>query len=164
MHTRSTRNMPSWRPGWQIWQSQWHNFSTNVSTKYSPDLSANHLLTALRSFSDPFVSLHQGQGAFMGNRSFALHFANKTRIACANFTSISNAQGPGMIGFNSSGNPLTTLVPFHNGTNAAATFTSGAPGATIAPERVASNSGSQTRALSSILLLSSVAAGLWSCL
>ncbi|KAF2430587.1 Cu,Zn superoxide dismutase-like protein, partial [Tothia fuscella] len=40
-----------------------------------------------RTFSDPYVSLHDDQGAFLGNRSFAIHFANRTRIACANFTS-----------------------------------------------------------------------------
>jgi hypothetical protein len=44
------------------------------------------------SYTDPFVSLTEGMGAFFGNRSFVIHFANTTRIACGNFTSLSNAE------------------------------------------------------------------------
>ncbi|SPN96994.1 related to cytosolic Cu/Zn superoxide dismutase [Cephalotrichum gorgonifer] len=36
-------------------------------------------------FNDPYASLVEGLGSFFGNRSFVLHFANKTRITCANF-------------------------------------------------------------------------------
>lgn len=38
------------------------------------------------SFSDDFASTAEGIGAYFGNRSFAVHFGNKTRITCANFT------------------------------------------------------------------------------
>jgi hypothetical protein len=41
------------------------------------------------SYTDTFVSLKEGMGAFFGNRSFVLHFANRTRIGCGNFTSLS---------------------------------------------------------------------------
>ncbi|CAG8974143.1 hypothetical protein HYALB_00002780 [Hymenoscyphus albidus] len=34
---------------------------------------------------DDFASTTQGLGSFFGNRSFVLHYANKTRITCANF-------------------------------------------------------------------------------
>ena len=34
---------------------------------------------------DKYASLKPGIGAYFGNRSFVLHFANKTRISCANF-------------------------------------------------------------------------------
>jgi hypothetical protein len=37
------------------------------------------------SFYDQFVSTEEGVGAYFGNRSFVIHFANKTRISCANF-------------------------------------------------------------------------------
>lgn len=36
-------------------------------------------------YSDDFASTLPGIGAFFGNRSFVVHFANKTRISCANF-------------------------------------------------------------------------------
>ena len=42
-----------------------------------PGFSAN--------YTDDFVSLIPGTPAFMGDKSFVLHFPNKTRIACANF-------------------------------------------------------------------------------
>ncbi|KAK1990324.1 superoxide dismutase, partial [Colletotrichum falcatum] len=34
---------------------------------------------------DPYLSIAEGPGSFFGNRSFVFHFANKTRITCANF-------------------------------------------------------------------------------
>jgi hypothetical protein len=39
----------------------------------------------LNSYADPYVSLVDGVGAFFGNRSFVIHFANTTRYVCANF-------------------------------------------------------------------------------
>jgi hypothetical protein len=41
------------------------------------------------SYVDSFVSLKEGVGSFFGNRSFVVHFANKTRIGCGNFSSLS---------------------------------------------------------------------------
>ena len=40
----------------------------------------------MRSFTDMYAALVPGIGAFFGNRSIVLHFANTTRLACANFT------------------------------------------------------------------------------
>lgn len=34
---------------------------------------------------DYYSSTKEGIGAFFGNRSFVLHYANKTRLTCANF-------------------------------------------------------------------------------
>lgn len=39
-------------------------------------------------FNDPYASLVEGTGAFFGNRSLVIHFANKTRITCANFEEV----------------------------------------------------------------------------
>jgi hypothetical protein len=39
-------------------------------------------------FVDPFTSIEEGPGSFFGNRSFVVHFANKTRITCANFEKV----------------------------------------------------------------------------
>jgi hypothetical protein len=49
------------------------------------------------SYKDEFASTVEGIGAFFGNRSITLHFANKTRLTCANFTMT------GTTGFNGTG-------------------------------------------------------------
>ncbi|KAH9891387.1 superoxide dismutase [Xylariomycetidae sp. FL2044] len=36
-------------------------------------------------FVDPYASLVDGIGSYFANRSYVVHFANKTRITCANF-------------------------------------------------------------------------------
>ncbi|KAF2401387.1 Cu,Zn superoxide dismutase-like protein, partial [Trichodelitschia bisporula] len=58
------------------------------------DLSGKHgkpnATTFNATYIDPYVSLIDGQGAFFGNRSFVIHLADKTRIACANFFPIDN--------------------------------------------------------------------------
>ncbi|OCL12959.1 Cu,Zn superoxide dismutase-like protein, partial [Glonium stellatum] len=36
-------------------------------------------------YTDLYASLVTGTGAFFGNRSIVVHYANKTRITCANF-------------------------------------------------------------------------------
>lgn len=41
-------------------------------------------------FNDPYASLVEGTGAFFGNRSLVVHFANKTRITCANFQEVTD--------------------------------------------------------------------------
>lgn len=41
-------------------------------------------------FNDPYASLVEGTGAFFGNRSLVVHFANKTRITCANFVEVTD--------------------------------------------------------------------------
>jgi len=41
-----------------------------------------------KSFHDPYTSTMEGMGSFFGNRSFVFHFANKTRISCANFVAV----------------------------------------------------------------------------
>ncbi|KAJ9164962.1 Superoxide dismutase [Coniochaeta hoffmannii] len=40
---------------------------------------------------DQFASTAEGIGAFFGNRSFVVHYPNKTRISCANFAKIDGA-------------------------------------------------------------------------
>ncbi|KAK1963916.1 hypothetical protein LY78DRAFT_704808 [Colletotrichum sublineola] len=41
-----------------------------------------------QTYIDRYLSLVQGLGSFIGNRSFVFHFANKTRISCANLKQI----------------------------------------------------------------------------
>jgi hypothetical protein len=40
------------------------------------------------SYTDEYASTLKGSRAFFGNGSITLHFANKTRITCANFTMV----------------------------------------------------------------------------
>ncbi|KAI1416826.1 hypothetical protein F5Y13DRAFT_101024 [Hypoxylon sp. FL1857] len=53
------------------------------------DLSGKHgnitTVNSSYSFHDPYTSLREGDGAYIGNRSLVFHFLNKTRISCANF-------------------------------------------------------------------------------
>jgi hypothetical protein len=44
-----------------------------------------NLLTA-PSFQDPYLSLTPGNPAYIGDKSLVVHFPNKTRIGCANFS------------------------------------------------------------------------------
>lgn len=64
------------------------------------------------SYHDPFVSLVEGPGSFFGNRSFVFHFANKTRISCANFVA---GEGNGGNGGSSNGT-YPTALPTPSGT------------------------------------------------
>ncbi|KAK3078813.1 hypothetical protein LTS18_006558 [Coniosporium uncinatum] len=47
-----------------------------------------------QSYTDPDLSLQPGLGSFFGNRSLVIHYANKTRITCANFTMIDAGYDP----------------------------------------------------------------------
>ncbi|KAJ0168485.1 Cell surface Cu-only superoxide dismutase [Colletotrichum tanaceti] len=52
------------------------------------DLSGKHGAVSgdyEKTYVDPYLSIVEGPGSFFGNRSFVFHFANKTRISCANF-------------------------------------------------------------------------------
>ncbi|KAK0731568.1 superoxide dismutase, partial [Lasiosphaeris hirsuta] len=42
---------------------------------------------------DLFASTHEGIGAFFGNRSIVFHYANKTRVSCANFQLVADGGG-----------------------------------------------------------------------
>jgi hypothetical protein len=70
------------------------------------DLSGKHgPITSdpfLASYTDDFASTVEGLGSFFGNRSLTLHFANVTRITCANFTLEGNSVGGGEGGSNTS--------------------------------------------------------------
>jgi len=57
------------------------------------------------SYQDDFATTVEGLGSFFGNRSLTIHFANKTRITCANFTLVSTTVG----GSNST--PISTAPP-----------------------------------------------------
>ncbi|KAI1344655.1 superoxide dismutase [Xylariaceae sp. FL0016] len=69
--------------------------SAKPATCQVGDLSGKHgKITSdpfTATYHDDFASLKDGIGAYFGNRSFVVHFANKTRISCANFQIGSNS-------------------------------------------------------------------------
>lgn len=85
----------------------------DLSGKYGKANGTTHMAT----FIDPYVSLKEGIGAFFGNRSFVVHFANKSRIACANFENIGGVQNAPTTALPPIGgdNATSTLVPAPNG-------------------------------------------------
>lgn len=56
------------------------------------DLSGKHGKAETDPFNaqyiDYYASMNENDASFFGNRSFVLHYANKTRLACANFEKI----------------------------------------------------------------------------
>lgn len=67
--------------------------SSKPETCQTGDLSGKHGAVGVdgyeKTYVDPYLSIVEGPGSFFGNRSFVFHFANKTRISCANFKLIS---------------------------------------------------------------------------
>ncbi|PFH59157.1 hypothetical protein XA68_12741 [Ophiocordyceps unilateralis] len=56
-----------------------------------PNSTSSNSFTA--DYVDKFLSTSPESNAFFGNRSFVFHFANKTRITCANFQKIDSSTG-----------------------------------------------------------------------
>lgn len=67
--------------------------TSKPETCQTGDLSGKHGAVGVdgyeKTYVDPYLSIVEGPGSFFGNRSFVFHFANKTRISCANFKLIS---------------------------------------------------------------------------
>jgi PAB1-binding protein PBP1 len=85
-------------------------------------------------YHDLYTSLQESiPGSFFGDRSFVLHFANKTRITCANFTPL-NSTGVYPTG---GGYPTGTAYP----TGTGSVFPTGTPSATHTPENPGSPTG-----------------------
>ncbi|KAF4594768.1 superoxide dismutase [Ophiocordyceps camponoti-floridani] len=92
--------------------------STRPETCQVGDLSGKHgkpnstSTTFTATYVDRFLSTSPQSNAFLGNVSFVFHFANKTRITCANFQSIgvSAAVGPSTGGGQSSAASTATVT------------------------------------------------------
>ncbi|KAJ0142242.1 putative Respiratory burst oxidase [Fusarium oxysporum f. sp. albedinis] len=77
---------------------------------------------------DYYASTKEGIGAYFGNRSFVLHYANKTRLTCANFVNLN----PGVIDSNFTApaylpTPTETVNPETNTPTPSGTGTGGKP-------------------------------------
>jgi hypothetical protein len=71
------------------------------------DLSGKHGAINTSIVGDSYNANYVGIGAFFGNRSITVHFANKTRITCANFTLTGSSVG-GSSTTNTTGSPTTS--------------------------------------------------------
>ncbi|TVY47168.1 Cell surface Cu-only superoxide dismutase, partial [Lachnellula occidentalis] len=76
-------------------------------------------------YSDDFASTVQGLSSFFGNLSFVVHFANKTRITCANFALAGSLPPPS--GSNSSCSANSTTSIAGAGSSTSPTTGTGAP-------------------------------------
>lgn len=75
------------------------------------------------SYVDPYISLAPNTPAFAGNRSIVVHFANKTRITCANLIPLAAADE-----MNCTTAANTTTTPANpGGAGAGSNYTSAAP-------------------------------------
>ncbi|CAD0107312.1 unnamed protein product [Aureobasidium uvarum] len=76
------------------------------------DLSGKHgkptNMTFSATYVDQYVSTVPGDGAFMGNRSIVIHFANKTRIACANFMDYTNGTAGANVSTSTNGSSIAS--------------------------------------------------------
>ncbi|TDZ14998.1 Cell surface Cu-only superoxide dismutase [Colletotrichum sidae] len=95
---------------------------TKPETCQTGDLSGKHGAVGIdgydKTYVDPFLSIVQGPGSFFGNRSVVFHFANKTRITCANFKLVSKPE---------THDNCTSTVTSVKGTGATSTQTPTAP-------------------------------------
>lgn len=99
------------------------------------ELNGSDTYTA--TYLDKFASTVDGIGAFFGNRSFVFHFANTTRITCANFAAVEASSAACSTGAGGS-SPVTT-----SGTTTTATRT-GRPTSTGVPRNSTTTSAPTT--------------------
>lgn len=105
--------------------------------------------TFLNSYTDLYASLVIGTGAYFGNRSVVVHYANTTRITCANFTTLATGYetpvpnpGPSGVPVPPSNATLATASgiatsPTSSGASGSATATPPSPSVPIATTNVA---------------------------
>ncbi|KAL2064845.1 hypothetical protein VTL71DRAFT_3985 [Oculimacula yallundae] len=91
-------------------------------------------------FTDAYASTFPGIGAFFGNRSFVIHYANKTRISCANFILLS-------------ANATATPAPYPTTKPSSTPYTLPSPTAAVPPVQV---TGAANTAAASLLSLTAV--------
>jgi hypothetical protein len=102
-----------------------------------PGFSAN--------YTDKYASLNPSDPAFFGDKSIVLHYANKTRIACANFQMINKKFGSS----NSASNSSASSSPaggFIGSSTATATLIVPGPTSTTGAPPAASTSGAKPSA------------------
>jgi len=113
--------------------------STKPETCQVGDLSGKHSVCAnlpgcTKNFTDAYLSLTPGNPAYIGDKSFVIHFANKTRLACANFVTSKNftATASGMSSSTTATTTgggmgaLTTVASTTTTTSSSSTSTAGA--------------------------------------
>ncbi|OTB06444.1 hypothetical protein M426DRAFT_318860 [Hypoxylon sp. CI-4A] len=114
----------------------------DLSGKYGKVPEGSDPFTA--SFHDPYTSLQEGVGSYFGNRSFVFHFANKTRISCANFAVAET---------NGSSTPTSTPAPYP------AVSSTGLPSPSASTTGVPVTGGSSILSVAANLAIAPVVAG-----
>jgi uncharacterized membrane protein YgcG len=126
--------------------------ANGAHVKNYPDVRLRKFLTTLdnlssisnltcNSFTDKYLSLNPASPAYIGNRSIVLHYANKTRIACANIVvgkkanSSSNGNSSGTSTTSSGSSPSGTSTSSGSGSRTSGSSTSvpSAPGSGAVP-------------------------------
>lgn len=96
--------------------------ATSPAAKEVGDLSGKHGVIDDQSYQtsyiDEYISLEETDPAFVGNRSVVVHFANNTRLACANITEYS-------VSSNSSSNSSSSSSSNSSSNSSNSTLTSG---------------------------------------
>ncbi|RDW67722.1 hypothetical protein BP6252_09118 [Coleophoma cylindrospora] len=95
-------------------------------------------------FSDDFASTADGIGAFFGNRSFVVHFANKTRITCANFKLVDDTGDYGSIISTTSSISTSTTTSSTTTSSPSTTSPTSSTTATSSPSSTTTSSSSTT--------------------
>lgn len=113
----------------------------DLSGKYGK-VEVNEGTSYRNSYIDEYSALFEGPGAFFGNRSIVLHYANKTRLACANFVLenggiVNNPEEDGedcttteLVATETASAAIPTASPFTNST----TIAKSAPSSTTSSE------------------------------
>ncbi|KAG9525706.1 Cu,Zn superoxide dismutase-like protein, partial [Aureobasidium melanogenum] len=111
------------------------------------DLSGKHgkptNMTFSATYVDQYVSTVPGNGAFMGNRSIVVHYANKTRIACANFVDYTN----GTAGANASSSTNGSSIASGSSTHSVSSSSATASGSASSTSSVAASTGGASQIL-----------------
>ncbi|KAF2665077.1 hypothetical protein BT63DRAFT_417608 [Microthyrium microscopicum] len=84
---------------------------TKPETCQVGDLAGKHgacpsLPGCSNTFRDPYLSLTPGNPAYIGDKSFVVHYANKTRIACVNF--LPSGKSASSAGYNSTSTAVSS--------------------------------------------------------
>lgn len=101
------------------------------------DTTVNQTGTFTASYKELYVDANLGRGSFFGNRSITIHFNNKTRLTCANFTQFgtSETMGPWYLPNGTTSNNATSTGLKPTG----AVSTTGAPPGYPPPSKPTSN-------------------------
>ncbi|KEQ72128.1 Cu,Zn superoxide dismutase-like protein, partial [Aureobasidium namibiae CBS 147.97] len=127
------------------------------------DLSGKHGKPTNETFSatyvDKYVSTVAGDGAFMGNRSIVIHFANKTRIACANFVDYTNGTSGANVSTSTNGSSSASGSSTRSGSSASGSATGSSSGSKTSSSAISSSTGAASQIFANSALVGLIGGG-----